>query len=65
MSVYKPRKGVTVSACYYLQPFAEDQVLGKYWLMMHLLNSEGHGKPWVREMTVAWGGELQSCRDQL
>lgn len=41
-----------MSACY-LQHFAEDQMLGKYWLMMHLHNFEGHGKPWVREMTVA------------
>lgn len=64
MSVSKPHKGRTVFACY-LQHFAEDQILGKYWLMMHLPNSEGHGKPWVGEMTVAQSGKLQSCKDRF
>lgn len=39
-------KGVTVSACY-IQHFAEDLALGKYWLLKHLGNTEGHGKPVV------------------
>lgn len=63
MSVYKPHKGVTVSACD-LQHFAEDLILDKYCLMMHLHNSEGHGKPLVTERTVAQGGNRdQSYRD--
>lgn len=36
----------------YMQHFAEDLALGKYWLMRHLGSSEGHGKPVITEMAV-------------
>lgn len=38
-------------ACY-MQHFAEDLALGRYWFIRHLGSSEGHGKPVITDMAV-------------